>query len=486
MDPGVALQIEAWRSSLENLLARPDIRAGKLSEAFGGLGMLYLAYGLREAAEPCYRNARSLQPQEFRWSYYLGRVHRAQGQLDEALVDFQQALEIRPTDLPALVWAGEVRRDLNDLERARELYRKALEVDPYCAPALFGLGQVALKLGEFRTAVSRLESALERSPRSGRAHYALAMAYRGLGELDRAEHHLSLSGPGGIGFADPLMAEVQSLATGWRAHQRRAAAALAAGRFDVAAGEYSVAISVQPRDTQMRVNFGVALARLGDLEQARRQFAEALRISPDYTEASFQLGVLHTKQGDYAQAVERFRAVLRSDPEHLTASFNLASLLSATGRHGQAVEYYLRVLERDPGHAVGQRMLGVTLARLGRYEEALDRLERAHRAMPDQTGVAEALARLLAASPHDGLRDGGRALKLIREAARDGERDPERIETLAMAHAEVGDFPQAVRWQRRAIAVAAELGRRDLLPVFEHNLRLYERGEPCRAPWPQE
>ena len=54
---------------------------------------------------------------------------------------------------------------------------------------------------------------------------------------------------------------------------------------------------------------------------------------------------------------------------------------------------------------------------------------------------------------------------------------------MAMALAEVGQYMEAAGWQREVMSLAAQAGRDDLVQRFAKNLRLYERGEPCRTPW---
>ena len=52
------------------------------------------------------------------------------------------------------------------------------------------------------------------------------------------------------------------------------------------------------------------------------------------------------------------------------------------------------------------------------------------------------------------------------------------IYTLAAAHAEAGQFDQAVRWQEKAIPLAPEAQR----DVLRRRLELYQQGKPYREP----
>ncbi|MEO1369512.1 MAG: hypothetical protein AAFX50_20220, partial [Acidobacteriota bacterium] len=58
---------------------------GERAAAYGELGQVLHAYELRDAAEPAYRNARSLSPDDPAWPYLLGVVLQEKGDLDGAV-----------------------------------------------------------------------------------------------------------------------------------------------------------------------------------------------------------------------------------------------------------------------------------------------------------------------------------------------------------------------------------------------------------------
>ena len=57
------------------------------------------------------------------------------------------------------------------------------------------------------------------------------------------------------------------------------------------------------------------------------------------------------------------------------------------------------------------------------------------------------------------------------------------LETMAMAQAELGQFTEAVTWQKEAIAASEKSGERGIAGRITDNLRLYESRRPCRTPW---
>jgi thioredoxin-like negative regulator of GroEL len=138
--------------------------------------------------------------------------------------------------------------------------------------------------------------------------------------------------------------------------------------------------------------------------------------------------------------------------------------------------YRLRVDPRVPEAAFGHAM---ALVALGRYMEALQRLEQGAQSYPGEVDFAYALARVLATAPDASIRDGRRALAVM-EALTDEQLRKDGGETMAMALAEVGRY-DAVAWQRSAITAAERANQPDVAMRMTENLKLYEKGRPCRA-----
>jgi serine/threonine-protein kinase len=52
------------------------------------------------------------------------------------------------------------------------------------------------------------------------------------------------------------------------------------------------------------------------------------------------------------------------------------------------------------------------------------------------------------------------------------------MDTMAAAHAECGDFKEAVKWQKKVIDLGFE--DKEELAKAQKRLKLYEQGKPCR------
>jgi serine/threonine-protein kinase len=96
---------------------------------------------------------------------------------------------------------------------------------------------------------------------------------------------------------------------------------------------------------------------------------------------------------------------------------------------------------------------------------------------PDHAWTASQLAWLLATCPDGRQRDGPRAVRFARRACEAREwKDAASLATLAAAHAECGEFPDAVRRQEEAVNRASGPQKE----FYAYLLRLYRSGEPYR------
>lgn len=256
--------------------------------------------------------------------------------------------------------------------------------------------------------------------------------------------------------------------------------------------------------------------RLARLDRASPQWAE---LKTDAIKSYDLLGRMAFDAGKYRDALAEFDKVLAADPlaravrsEAVRAHLALNELEPAA-RH---VETLLEAHRQDPDNLVllaGIRLqLGEARESAKLYEEALQvrneaptryRLAAAllvqrkltealaqYRAalelVPDYPPAANDLAWVLATHPDARFRDGQRAVALARAACKaSSHKDPNFLNTLAVALAETGGFPEAIDVCRQAIAAAESLpdkGATKLVPTIEARIALFQQGKPHRDP----
>lgn len=485
MSEPVEQQMRTRLSSLETRITDRSTAPSELGDAYGQMGMLLLAAARLAAAEACLLNAQLLMPDDVRWPYYLGRLYDANGALEQSIRAYERAVELQPTEISTQVLLGEVLLAQGQTDRAEEVFARAVERHPDSAVARYGIGRVALAQRDHARAVEQLEQALALAPTATSVHYPLALAYRGLGDTERADTHLQQRGDIESLTPDPLRRALDELLESANAYNIRGGRALEVGNLSAAAEYFRQGLALAPSDPSLRQQLGIALYQLGDAKGALQQFERVVRESPGHIETQYSLGVLLAGDGRHQEAIARFSAALEYDPGYLQAREQLADVLARSGRPAESLAHYDRVLEIDPTLADATFGSAMALVRLERYAAARDRLSQGLAVSPNEPTFKHALARLLAAAPDAGVRDGQRAMSLVEELV-ETQQSVMLGETAAMALAEMGFYDQAVAVQRDVMAAAEQGGLPADLARMAGNLALYEQRQPCRTPFTED
>jgi tetratricopeptide (TPR) repeat protein len=479
-------QLRDAYAALTTKIEERGVSDADLGSAYGDMGKLLMAAEYRDAAEPCLVNAERLLPSEFRWPYYLGHLYNAKGEGAKAAASFEHALRLNQADATALVSLGDEYLDLGRADDAARLFARAKSLDPQSATARFGLGRAALAREDYARAVEELEEALSLDPKAGVIHYPLAMAYRAMSRIDKAEAHLRQQGTRPVQARDALMEQLDALVHSAAAFEVRGVRALDEARWMEAAEDFRKAVELSPDDPRLRQKLGTALSLGGDTAGAVREFIDITQRWPTFANAQYSLGVLLMSAGRSRDAIEHLSVAVKGNPTYVQARLQLAEALRASGAFERSLLHYEEAAVLDPRIPEVQFGYAMALAGLKRFVEARACLERAMQLYPDQPGFAEAMVRLLAAAPDDHVRDGAAAMAITQRLLTDQQPSVAVVETVAMAFAEVGKYAEAVKWERKAMSAVQQAGRSDLLPYLAYRLSLYERGQPCRAPWGDE
>ena len=174
-------------------------------------------------------------------------------------------------------------------------------------------------------------------------------------------------------------------------------------KYREAAAEFRQALKIEPSLALARVNLGIALYNLPDLDGAQRElkaaddalpgspqvhyvlgliakaqnrtadgiaeFQRVLQIDPRDPGANINIGQLHMQQRKYPEAIAALRTAVAIEPYSVTATYNLAMALTRSGerQEGQAMMQKFQVLRQAPyATTVGQNYL-----EQGRYAEAI-------------------------------------------------------------------------------------------------------------------
>jgi tetratricopeptide (TPR) repeat protein len=494
MDPPVQAQVKQRYAALMEK-KKAGTSGDELGTAFGEYAILLQAAEYYEAAEPAYLNAQALMPSDVRWPYYLGHLYKSIGQTEKSIQSFERALQKNPSEIATLIWLGRLYLEQGKPDVAEPLFERAAQLPPRNVAVMAGLGQAALARRDYQRAVTVLEEALAFDPSAASIHAPLANAYRGLGDTAKAEEHLKLWRNTDLVVPDRLRADLDMSIESGLSYELRGVRALEARDFKAAEGFFRKGVDLTPPATalgrSLRHKLGTALVLQGDVDGAMARFEEVAKLAPPdgFDEASakanYSLGVVLASSGQTAPAIQRLTAAVKYNPNYAEALMALGDTLRGSGRIEASLKPYAEVVRINPRAADARFAYAMALVRLRRYRDAKAWLEDSARIQPDRPELSHALARLLAAAPDDMVRDGARAMTLVQELMKGG-KTTVIGETMAMALAELGQFADAVDVQRSVIAAAEQAGIAQDVRRMTVNLRLYERRQACRTPWPAD
>jgi len=263
----------------------------------------------------------------------------------------------------------------------------------------------------------------------------------------------------------------------WLAHGSLGTVLLGSGRVSEAIEQYEQALRIEPAEVQAQNNLGLALWQSGRRREAIEHYEQALRMNPDYAEAHHNLGLALIQMGRPQEAIQHFEQVIRIKPGSAEAHRRLGLALQQAGKSQAAAAQFELALRMRPDSAETCNDLGNQLLQAGRLNDAIVQYEQALRFEPDFVKAQNNLAWLLATGAPGAGGDPVRAVALAQRACElTGNRVAAYLDTLAVAHAAVGQFNNAVVTAEQAIELAHSANEPELAKEIEARLQLYRDG----------
>ena len=211
--------------------------------------------------------------------------------------------------------------------------------------------------------------------------------------------------------------------------------------YDKAIAEFTKAIGIRPTDPRGFLGRGLAHYNKKAYDEAIADYTQAIRVRSNLPLPYSLRGRAYYETDQFEQAMADFTESIRLDPKVPDNYYRRGWIHKRNKDYDHALADYRRTLVLDPNNAY----------------------------------ASNSLAWLLATCPEDSLRDGKKAVQHATKACA-VQKKANHLGTLAAAHAESGDFKEAVNRQKEAIELGYDSSKET--EQARQRLKLYEE---CKA-----
>jgi tetratricopeptide (TPR) repeat protein len=243
------------------------------------------------------------------------------------------------------------------------------------------------------------------------------------------------------------------------------------------AAEYFTRQIQQSPSSRSYFERGAAQVALGDFEKAADDFSKAIQLDPQNLPAVNDRGTTYRRLGKLKDAKADFDTVIARGVRHPGVYTNRGLVWLDMGNVQQAMVDLHAALELDPKFAPAWEASGAVRESMGDIPKAIDNYRVAVEIDPTFALAWNNRAWLLATTSVRSQRNGRQAVEFATKACElTGYQKADVMDTLAAAHAEAGQFEQAVSVAKNAIKLASEKQK----AAITKRLALYEAGQPYR------
>ena len=181
-------------------------------------------------------------------------------------------------------------------------------------------------------------------------------------------------------------------------------------------------------------------------------------------------------KADHDKAIADYSEAIRLDPKWERAYYYRGCEYLAKKKYDQAIADYTEVLRIAPNHIEALLNRGIAYQRTRHHEEAVNDFSKCIRLEPNSADAYNNLAWVMAVCPDAKIRNGKKAVEYARKACEiDGWKTWNNLGTLAAACAEVRNFEEAVKWQKKCLEMQPP---KEELANARRALAIYEQKKP--------
>jgi tetratricopeptide (TPR) repeat protein len=361
-----------------------------------------------------------------------------------------------------------------DRERKQSDFEAAVKADPSNAEAGQELAVLYAQSGDTEKAVTTLERLLERDADNANLMAALARALTELKKYDEA-----------LKYCDDVIKQAPQSSVGYNLRAR-----VKALKDDVAGAikDLDEALKINAKDLEALLMRSNLHASQGNDELAKADIDRLAKEAPDLPQTYLLKSILAAGKKQWGEAITNMQLALQTDPTNAEWRIQLAGYCVADGRPRKAIDLLTQVLEgqhdlndkdQRETRVDALRSRGDALLSVGKHAEALKDYEEALKLDPEDTGILNNYAWVLATSPDDDVRSAAKSIELGLKACELTKYEkPHILSTLAAGYAEKGDWETAKKWSAKAVELGSK--EEDIDDQLKKELESYKQQKPWR------
>ncbi len=417
-------------------------------------------------------------------AYWMrGRVWAAHGANDRAIADLSQAIQLKPDQARFYLQRGLFLLRREQLDQALADCDRAIQLDPKSSGAYVIRARIWLSKDDSQRARADLDAVIRLDP-SNRPPRPVVPASVVLASAPRPTR--ADDPPRGEGGPAPepepkTAPDLVARARSWIEQKQ----------YNKAIDDATAALRLDPNFAPAYVCRAQAWARKYRLDREVADYTDAIRLDPGNAGYRVARANSWSAQGRHEEAIADYDDALRAEPANPAFYVARGNEWRRHLKLDAALADYERAIQLDRNYLTAYINHALIWKQRRIFDRAVFELSELIRMAPDNAEAHRTLARILATCNNGAVRDGPRAVaEAIRACELTGWRDPDCLDTLAAAYAEVGDYPSALRWQKEAIQLlranapsvlqrAMDYGGRRGVS-FEARLAFYKANKPCR------
>ena len=213
-------------------------------------------------------------------------------------------------------------------------------------------------------------------------------------------------------------------------------------------------------------------------------FERTVQVTPDDWDAHGLLGDALLGQGMLDGAMFHYGEVWRLKPNSAEAHEKLGDGFFAIRKLDEAIFHYQSAarLERDSNNIRNVHVyfqLGSLFSMQGKIRESIEQYQKAFYKWPDKAETSNNLAWILATTDDPNFRNGTMAVYFAKICCHlINYKDSEKLDTLAAAYAENGQFDEALKTAQKALEMRDSFTREGLISEIQNRVKFYKRKQP--------